>query len=87
MERHRDELPVKVMIGVGGSFEMLSGMKARAPQWMQKAALEWAFRLSVEPTRLWRRYLFGNLQFLHTVIQQCILQTASHLKTVTKPMR
>ena len=53
MERHRDELPVKVMLGVGGSFEMLSGMKARAPQWMQKAGLEWAFRLILEPRRLW----------------------------------
>lgn len=70
MERHRNELPVKVMVGVGGSFEMLSGMKARAPQWMQKAGLEWLFRLGAEPRRLWRRYLVGNVQFAQTVLRQ-----------------
>ncbi len=74
MERHRDELPVKVMIGVGGSFEMLSGMKARAPQWMQKTGMEWAFRLILEPRRLWQRYLLGNLQFMQVVLWQWIAQ-------------
>ena len=75
MERHRDELPVKVMIGVGGSFEMLSGMKARAPQWMQKTGMEWAFRLMIlEPRRLWQRYLLGNLQFMQVVLWEWIAQ-------------
>jgi N-acetylglucosaminyldiphosphoundecaprenol N-acetyl-beta-D-mannosaminyltransferase len=70
MERHRDDLLAKVMVGVGGSFEILSGMKARAPQWMQKAGLEWAFRLGLEPRRLWMRYLFGNLTFIKLIVRQ-----------------
>jgi len=78
MEEHRDELPVKVMVGVGGSFEMLSGMKSRAPQWMQKAGLEWAFRVGLEPRRLWRRYLLGNLQFMQAVLWQWITREKMH---------
>lgn len=55
--RLRDALPQAVVLGVGGSFEMLSGEKPRAPRWMQQAGLEWAFRLTSEPGRLWKRYL------------------------------
>lgn len=46
-----------VMIGVGGAFDMIGGIKPRAPKWMQNIGLEWLFRLSREPRRLWRRYL------------------------------
>ena len=74
MEQHRDELPVKVMIGVGGSFEILSGMKTRAPHWMQHGGLEWLFRLVQEPGRLWRRYLFGNLEFVQMIVWQFMTQ-------------
>ncbi len=42
---------------IGASVEFLSGAKRRAPTWMQKAGLEWLFRLANEPTRLWHRYL------------------------------
>ncbi len=42
---------------VGASIEFLSGTRRRAPQWMQRAGLEWLFRLGSEPRRLWRRYL------------------------------
>ncbi len=51
---HRIEAPV--MIGVGAAFDFLSGRKKQAPRWIQKIGLEWAFRLSTEPKRLWRRY-------------------------------
>jgi N-acetylglucosaminyldiphosphoundecaprenol N-acetyl-beta-D-mannosaminyltransferase len=50
-------LQVPVMIGVGGSFDLISGYKKRAPQWMQQLGLEWTFRLLQEPGRLWRRYV------------------------------
>jgi len=53
----RHYLPNAVFVAVGGSFEMMSGMKSRAPQWMQRAGLEWLHRLMIEPKRLWRRYL------------------------------
>lgn len=42
---------------IGASIEFLSGTKRRAPRWMQRAGLEWLFRLASEPRRLWRRYL------------------------------
>ncbi len=53
----RPHLPRAVIMGVGGAFEMLADLKPRAPQWMQRAGLEWFYRLLLEPKRLWRRYL------------------------------
>ncbi len=59
-----------VCIGIGVSFELVSGMVPRAPVWMQRCGLEWAFRLVVEPRRLWRRYVLGNPRFLWLVLRQ-----------------
>ena len=46
-----------VALCIGASLEFLTGAKTRAPLWMQRAGLEWLFRLGTEPRRLWRRYL------------------------------
>ncbi len=46
-----------VALCIGASVEFLSGTRRRAPRWMQRLSLEWAFRLISEPRRLWRRYL------------------------------
>lgn len=61
---HLKPLGVPLAIGIGGSFELLSGQIRRAPVWMQNIGLEWAFRLAQEPRRLWKRYLVGNTEFL-----------------------
>lgn len=53
---HRDSLRIPVLIGVGGSFDVLSGRLQRAPVWMQRMHLEWLYRLYQQPTR-WRRML------------------------------
>lgn len=53
----RGLFPKAVIIGIGGSFELIGGQKKRAPDWMQKSGLEWLYRLGKEPKRLWRRYL------------------------------
>lgn len=45
---------VKVAMGVGGSFDFLSGMRKRAPRWMQKTGIEWLYRVAQQPTRLKR---------------------------------
>ncbi|HEY3249282.1 MAG TPA: WecB/TagA/CpsF family glycosyltransferase [bacterium] len=50
---HRDSLGVPVAIGVGGTFDVLAGLSRRAPRWMQRAGLEWVYRLVQEPHR-WR---------------------------------
>ncbi len=62
--RHRDELGVPFVMGVGGSFEVLAGEKKRAPGWAQRSGLEWAFRLAQEPRRLAGRYVVGNSRFV-----------------------
>jgi N-acetylglucosaminyldiphosphoundecaprenol N-acetyl-beta-D-mannosaminyltransferase len=53
-----------VLLGVGASLDFVAGTVPRAPQWMSNAGLEWLFRLSREPRRLWRRYLLRDPKFL-----------------------
>ena len=54
--RNLSKLPVRLAMAVGGTFDFLAGVKARAPRWMQRTGLEWLFRLAQEPRR-WRRML------------------------------
>ena len=56
-----------VFMGVGGSFDVISGNIPRAPKWMQKANLEWLFRVMKEPKRLFKRYFVGNRKFIKAV--------------------
>jgi N-acetylglucosaminyldiphosphoundecaprenol N-acetyl-beta-D-mannosaminyltransferase len=63
MAAHRDRLPC-VMVGVGAAFDLFSGKTREAPLWMQHDGLEWAFRLMLEPRRLWRRHLKHNPRFV-----------------------
>ncbi|HLO83779.1 MAG TPA: WecB/TagA/CpsF family glycosyltransferase [Nostocaceae cyanobacterium] len=67
---HYLTLGVPVSIGIGVSFELVGDMVRRAPVWMQKAGLEWLFRLIVEPGRLWKRYILGNPTFIWLVLKQ-----------------
>jgi exopolysaccharide biosynthesis WecB/TagA/CpsF family protein len=53
-----------VALCVGASIDFLIGTRARAPLWLQKLSLEWAYRLAQEPSRLWRRYLFESPKIL-----------------------
>lgn len=59
-----------VFMGVGGSFDVISGNIPRAPLWMQKANLEWLFRVIQEPKRLFKRYFVGNTIFIKRVISE-----------------
>src|SRR5260221_5542316 len=56
-------LGVPVMIGIGGTIDFLAGRVKRAPLWMQRAGLEWTFRLRQEPRRLFKRYATDLWQF------------------------
>jgi len=62
-DRNRHRLKVPVSIGVGGTFEFIAGSTARAPQWMQKAGIEWIYRITQDPKRLWKRYFVGFFKF------------------------
>ncbi len=55
IHQYKDELAVPVSIGVGGSFDVVAGMKERAPEWMIKVNLEWLYRLLKEPSRFKRQ--------------------------------
>ena len=57
-----------VMIGVGAAFDFHAGVKPQAPAWMQRIGLEWLFRLTTEPSRLWKRYLYHNPRFVALAI-------------------
>src|SRR5438874_767343 len=63
-ERHRQCLEVPVIMGVGGSFDVLAGFVKRAPRWAQALGLEWLWRLLMEPRKLWKRYLTTNVEFV-----------------------
>ena len=63
-EEHREELATPAVLGVGGAFDVLAGFVPRAPRVMQEAGLEWAWRLAMEPKKLWKRYLVTNSAFL-----------------------
>lgn len=62
--RHRQEFGAGLVVGVGGSFDVVAGHVRRAPLWMQRAGLEWFYRFLQEPRRMWKRYLVGNTRFL-----------------------
>ena len=67
IDKHYDELPCRLMIGVGGLFDFYSGRIKRAPVWMREMGLEWIFRLAMEPKKKFKRYTFGNSSFLLNV--------------------
>ncbi len=54
IDAHKDELPVKLLLGVGGSLDVWAGTAARAPEKYQKAGLEWFYRLMKQPSRIGR---------------------------------
>jgi exopolysaccharide biosynthesis WecB/TagA/CpsF family protein len=60
---HADRIGA-VQVCVGAAFDFHAGTKPMAPQWMQRRGLEWLYRLTREPGRLWRRYLQTNSAFL-----------------------
>lgn len=74
MRRMAPRLPGVALLGVGAAFDFLAGTKRQAPSWMQRAGLEWLFRLAEEPRRLWRRYLWNNPAYLVLLARQLITE-------------
>jgi N-acetylglucosaminyldiphosphoundecaprenol N-acetyl-beta-D-mannosaminyltransferase len=70
MARMRDRLDAPVLVGVGAAFDFHAGLVAQAPPWMQRLGLEWLFRLTTEPRRLWRRYSRYNPRFVRSFARQ-----------------
>lgn len=73
-ERFRDELATPVIMGVGGAFDVLAGYVQRAPKPLQKVGLEWAWRMAMEPRKLFMRYLTTNSRFLGLVAKEATFE-------------
>jgi len=63
MHRHYRDMGSMILLGIGAGLDFVAGRLKRAPRWMQNVGLEWLWRLSQEPRRLWRRYLVDDLSF------------------------
>jgi N-acetylglucosaminyldiphosphoundecaprenol N-acetyl-beta-D-mannosaminyltransferase len=72
MAEHKSRLKAPLLIGVGAAFDFHTGRIAQAPTWMREHGLEWLFRLSREPRRLWRRYLIYGTQFVAFVLLESL---------------
>jgi exopolysaccharide biosynthesis WecB/TagA/CpsF family protein len=77
--QHRGLIPVP-MLAVGAAFDYIAGNITRPPRWMQRAGLEWLFRLIQEPRRLFRRYLVHNSLFVLMLAREILLN-----RTATPP--
>ena len=64
LHEHLSKINSKVVMGVGGLFDYYSGTIRRSPKWMRKIGIEWVWRLMMEPKRMWKRYIIGNIEFL-----------------------
>ena len=58
------------MIGVGGAFNVVSGVIDEAPRWVQDIGMEWFYRLMKEPRRLYKRYITTNTRFIKLLIKE-----------------
>ncbi len=66
------KLDTQYVCCIGAVFDFYAGNVKRAPQWMIKIGLEWLFRLSSEPRRLWKRYIVGNTKFVYLILKMRI---------------
>ncbi len=68
IDAHKDKINA-AMMAIGGAFDWHAKIVKRAPKWIRKLALEWLFRLVVEPKRLWKRYFITNSIYIYLMIK------------------
>ncbi len=76
----QEQIRPAVSIGVGAALDFVAGRVKRAPRWMSRSGLEWLFRLSREPRRLWHRYLVNDPRFLLILIRMLRLPRAARIR-------
>ncbi|KAA9340717.1 WecB/TagA/CpsF family glycosyltransferase [Adhaeribacter soli] len=74
LDTYKELIKTPFIMGVGGSFDVVSGLVKRAPLWMQHMGLEWFYRLAQEPGRMWKRYLYGNSEFIYLILKEKLKQ-------------
>jgi hypothetical protein len=77
INRWREQLGVRFVMGVGGTFDVVAGKVQRAPLWMQKSGLEWFYRVIQEPRRMFGRYATTNTKFLYLAIKGLLLRAVA----------
>lgn len=70
LNKYKNIIDIPFIMGVGGSFDVVSGKVKRAPLWMQKSGLEWFYRFLQEPRRMWKRYLTTNSLFIYYTLKE-----------------
>jgi N-acetylglucosaminyldiphosphoundecaprenol N-acetyl-beta-D-mannosaminyltransferase len=78
MSEMRPRLQAPLLVGVGAAFDFHAGIVSQAPGWMQRNGLEWVYRLSREPRRLWRRYASQNPRFVMGFARQYLRERRRH---------
>ncbi|OGH11026.1 MAG: hypothetical protein A3B38_02440 [Candidatus Levybacteria bacterium RIFCSPLOWO2_01_FULL_36_13] len=68
IKEHFSDIPAKVIIGVGGSFDFISGKIPRAPELLRNLGLEWLFRLLIQPWRIKRQ--FSLLKYIYLIVKE-----------------
>lgn len=86
MERHRTELGVPLMIGVGGSFDFITGREKRAPRWMQEMGLEWLDRMIKRPGEISKRVLKYGPHFLLLMLDRLTYRVQRNMVVRIKPI-
>ncbi|PUB14244.1 WecB/TagA/CpsF family glycosyltransferase [Yoonia sediminilitoris] len=77
IDRHADQLNAQLCLGVGAALDFLAGNVMRAPKLVRRAKLEWIWRLAMEPKRMCKRYLVGNITFLARAAWCAMRQTTA----------
>jgi N-acetylglucosaminyldiphosphoundecaprenol N-acetyl-beta-D-mannosaminyltransferase len=78
--QYKNNFNVPIILGVGGSFDVLAGFIRRAPQWVQKIGMEWFWRVMMEPRKLLKRHLVVNTLFIKSVLREWWIQSVNGLK-------
>ena len=77
LNKYKNELKnINLIMGVGGSFDVIAGTIRRAPEYIQDLGLEWFYRFIQEPKRMWRRYLIGNFKFVILIFKAKLFSSA-----------
>ncbi len=69
--KYKEKLPfIKIFMAIGATIDFEAGNVKRSPKWMSEVGLEWLFRMSCEPKRLWKRYLIEDVSFFVLILRQ-----------------
>lgn len=73
MAEHKNKINA-CLLGLGQAFSVYAGKEKRLPKWMRNLSLEWVYRLFLEPSRLWKRYLYTNSYFVFLTVRHLTIR-------------